>query len=89
MFLELLSIDRYAMCLFFNFEMQLYGDLRRTTVLSRRVQQWSSLAELLLPASSALTRNSRNGRSERNVVRVWWPAMRGRLASCFPVWRSS
>ena len=30
-----------------------------------------------------------NGRSERNVVRVWWPAMRGHLASCFPVWRSS
>ena len=34
MFLALLSIDIYAMCLFSNFEMQLYGDLRRTTVLS-------------------------------------------------------
>ena len=32
-----------------------------------------------------------DGRSEWNVVRVWWwwPTMRGRLASCSPVWRSS
>ena len=34
MFLALLPIGMYAMCLFSNFEMQLYGDLRRTTVLS-------------------------------------------------------
>ena len=29
------------------------------------------------------------GRSECNVVRVVWPAMHGRLASCSPLWRSS